>query len=102
MLDTASAYGTSESVLGEILPEMHRFKVVTKIPPLNLAKIEKEIIIIEKEIKELKKSSISNINAIAATTSAEIIRQIINTEVNKSNVSAIVNDIVKREMEKQI
>ena len=41
VLDTASAYGTSESVLGEILPEPHRFKVVTKIPPLNLAKIEK-------------------------------------------------------------
>ena len=34
--DTASAYGTSESVLGEILPEQHRFKVVTKITPLNL------------------------------------------------------------------
>ena len=36
VLDTASAYGTSESVLGEILPEQHRFKVVTKITQLNL------------------------------------------------------------------
>ena len=42
VLDTASAYGTSESVLGEILPKPHRFKVVTKISPLILAKIEKE------------------------------------------------------------
>ena len=41
VLDTASAYGTSESVLGEILPKLHRFKVITKITPLNLAKIEK-------------------------------------------------------------
>jgi len=36
VLDTASSYGTSESVLGEILPEQHRFKVVTKITQLNL------------------------------------------------------------------
>ena len=31
---------------------------------------------------------------------AEIIKQIVNTKVNKSSVSAIVNDITKREMEK--
>jgi aryl-alcohol dehydrogenase-like predicted oxidoreductase len=42
VLDTASAYGSSESALGKILKEHHRFKVVTKIPPLNLAKIEKD------------------------------------------------------------
>ena len=35
-------------------------------------------------------------------TTAEIIKQIINTEVNKSSVSAIVNDVTKRQMEKQI
>ena len=45
----------------------------------------------EKEIKDLKKSSISNINNIATETSAEVIKQIINTEVNKSSVSAIVD-----------
>ena len=56
----------------------------------------------EKEIKDLKKTSTSSIADIAAETSAEIIRQIINTEINKSNVSAIVNDIAKREMEKHI
>ena len=64
--------------------------------------IEKELVATEKEIKDLKKTSTSNIADIAAETSAEIIRQIINTEVNKSNVSAIVNDITKREMEKHI
>ena len=57
----------------------------------------------EKEIKDLKKSSISNISTIAAETVAEIIKQIINTEVNKSNsASAIVNDLVKRKLEKYI
>ena len=56
----------------------------------------------EKEIKDLKKSSISNINNIAAETSAEIIKQIINIEVNKSSVSAIVDDVVKRKVVKYI
>ena len=64
--------------------------------------IEKELMATEKEIKDLKKTSTSSIADIAAETSAEIIRQIINTEINKSNVSAIVNDIAKREIEKHI
>ena len=64
--------------------------------------IEKELTATEKEIKDLKKTSTSNIADIAAETSAEIIRQIINTEVNKSNVSAIVNEITKKEIEKHI
>ena len=62
--------------------------------------IEKELFAAEKEIKDLKKSSISNINRIAEETAIEIMKQIINTEVNKSSVSAIVNDISKKEMEK--
>ena len=64
--------------------------------------IEKELAATEKEIKDLKKNSISNIGDIAAETSTEIIRQIINTEVNKSNVSAIVNEITKKEIKKHI
>ena len=64
--------------------------------------IEKELVIAEKEIRDLKKSSISNINHIASETTAEVIKQIINIEVNKSNVSAIIQDVTKREMEKHI
>ena len=64
--------------------------------------IEKELMAAEEEIKGLKKSSVSNVSNIAAETSAEIIKQIINTEVNKSNVSAIVNEITKKEIEKHI
>ena len=63
--------------------------------------IEKELISVEKEIRDLKKSSIVNVNKIAVETSAEIIKQIINTEINKSNVAAIVNEVVKRKVEKQ-
>ena len=64
--------------------------------------IEEELKVVEKEIKDLKKSSISNINNIAAEISAEIIKKIMDTEVNKSNVSAIVEDILKKKKEKYI
>ena len=64
--------------------------------------IEKELVATEKEIKDLIKTSISNIGNIATEISAEIIREIINIEVNKSNVSAIVNDIANRETKKHI
>ena len=64
--------------------------------------IEKELTATEKEIKDLKKTSISNINNIATETSVEVIKQIINIEVNRSSVSAIVGDVVKRKMVKYI
>ena len=64
--------------------------------------IEKELTIVEKEIRDLKTTSILSISKIATETSAEIIKHIIGTEVNKSNVSAIVNDIAKRKVEKLI
>jgi len=62
--------------------------------------IEKEITAVEKEIKDLKKTSLSNISKIASETSAELMKKIINTEVNKSNVSAVVDDIIKRNIGK--
>ena len=64
--------------------------------------VEKEIVTAENEIKELKKSSISNINTIAVETSAEVIKQIISTEVNRSNLSAIVDEVIKKEVNKNI
>ena len=64
--------------------------------------IEKELVVAEKEIKALKEASISSISNIASETSAEIIKKIINVDVNKSNVTAIVNDITKKEVKKHI
>ena len=64
--------------------------------------IEKELVTAEKEIKDLKKTSISNISNIAIETSAEVIKQIINIEVNKSSVTAIVDGVIKRKMVKYI
>ena len=64
--------------------------------------IEKELLNLEKEIKSLKKSSISNINKIAVEISSEMIKQIVGTGANMSNVSAIVKDISKRNVEKYL
>ena len=64
--------------------------------------IKKEIEKAEKEIITLKLSSIEDINKIAIETSSEIVRKIVGTEVNASSVSAIVEDISKREITKYI
>jgi len=64
--------------------------------------IEKEIIAAEKEIKILRKSSISDINNIASEIASHAIKELINSDINKSNVSAIINDITKRKLEKNI
>ena len=64
--------------------------------------IEKELMAPEEEIKGLKKSSVSNVSNIAAETSLEVIRKLIDVEVNRSNVNAIVDDIAKREVKKHI
>ena len=64
--------------------------------------IEKELLSVEKEIKSLKKLSISNINKIAVEVSSEIIKQMFGTEMNTSKVSAIVEDVTKKRMEKYL
>ena len=67
----------------------------------NLEKqINEEIKKAEDEILKLKKKSPEKINKIAIETSADLIKQIIGVEVNNSNVSAIVEDISKRNEEK--
>jgi len=62
--------------------------------------IENEILSTENEIKNLKINSVQSINKIAVGVSSEIIKQITGAEVNGSNVSAIVEDISKKSMEK--
>ena len=64
--------------------------------------IENELKIVEKEIKDLKKSSITQISNIAAEVAGEVVKRLIDTEVNKSNVSAIVDEIIKKKMDKHI
>jgi len=62
--------------------------------------IDEEINKAEKEILDFKKKSPEKINKIAIETSADLIKQIIGAEVNNSNISAIVEDISKKNEEK--
>jgi F-type H+-transporting ATPase subunit b len=64
--------------------------------------IDKEIENAEKEIKTLKLSSIKDINKISTEISSEIVRKMVGSEVNASSVSAIVEDISKKEIIKYI
>ena len=64
--------------------------------------IEKELMAVEKEIKGLKKSSISNINKIAIEISSEIIKQTVGTEINMNKVSASVEGILNRKVAKHL
>ena len=62
--------------------------------------IDEEIKKAETEILDLKNKSPEKINKIAIETSADLIKQIIGAEINKSNISAIVGDISKKNKEK--
>ena len=83
--------------------ENRKSKVINDLAETQKIKeIEKELLNVEKEIKSLKKSSISSINKIAVETSAEMIRKIVGGDVNLSNVSDIIEDISKEKVEKNI
>ncbi len=62
--------------------------------------IDEEIKIVEKEINDLKNKAPEKINKIAIETSTSLIKQLIGVEVNNSNVSAIVEDLTKKNKDK--
>ena len=62
--------------------------------------IDEEIKKAEQEINILKKSAPEKINKIAIETSSELIKKLIGAEVNNSSISAIVNDLIKRNGDK--
>ncbi len=62
--------------------------------------INKEIDLAEKEINELKKNAPDKINKIAIETSSDLLKQIIGIEVNKSSLTAIVEDLSKKNKDK--
>ena len=64
--------------------------------------INKEIKAAENEIMSLKKSSINSINKIAIEISSEILKQTIGKELNMSSVSAVVEDISKKKVDKYL
>jgi len=54
----------------------------------------------ELEIKELRDRAPDKINKIAVETSRDLLQQIIGAEVNSSSISAIVDDLSKKKMNK--
>ena len=62
--------------------------------------INEEIKKVEKEISQLKKDAPIKINKIAIETSSELVQKLIGAEINNSSISAIVEDIFKRDGDK--
>ncbi len=69
---------------------------INKKQELLQNEIDKEIKSAEKEIKLLIDESPAKINKIAIDTSSDLLKQLIGAEVNKSNISAIVEDLSRK------
>tara|TARA_B100001121_G_scaffold182271_1_gene158997 strand:+ start:48 stop:590 length:543 start_codon:yes stop_codon:yes gene_type:complete len=76
------------------------------IKDINLKKetldkqIDGEISNAEEEIKTLKKDATDKINKIAIETSSDLLKKLIGTEINNSSISAIVDDLSKKNKDK--
>ena len=62
--------------------------------------IDQEIKKVEEEIGSLKKAAPERMNKIAIETSSELLKKLIGAEVNNSSISAIVDDLSKRNGDK--
>ena len=62
--------------------------------------INQEIKKAEQEINGLKKNAPEKINKIAKETASEILKKLIGTEINNSSISAIVDDLSKKNGDK--
>ena len=62
--------------------------------------IDEEIKKAEQEIKTLREGAAEKINKIAIETSSELVKKLVGTEVNNSSISAIVDDLSKKNGDK--
>ena len=62
--------------------------------------IDEEVSNAEKEIEALKKGASEKINKIAIETSSDLLKKLIGAEVNNSSISAIVDDLSRRNGDK--
>ena len=62
--------------------------------------IDDEIVKAEQEIKILRESAPNKINKIAIETSSELVQKLIGAEINNSSISAIVDDLSRRNGDK--
>ena len=64
--------------------------------------IEKEIVKAQKEISDLKKNSISDIQTISENITSNIIETISGDKLNESSIKAAVEDISKKNLGKYL
>ena len=64
------------------------------------SQIDEEISKAEEEIRTLRNGAPDKINKIAIDTSSELIQKLIGAEVNNSSISAIVDDLSRRNGDK--
>ena len=76
------------------------FKDINTKKELLESQIDEEIKRAEKEIEDLRDGAPEKINKIAIETSFELIQKLIGTEVNNSSISAIVDDLSRRNRDK--
>ena len=62
--------------------------------------IDEEISNAEQEIEALRKVAAEKINKIAIETSSDLLKKLIGTEINNSSISAIVDDLSKKNKDK--
>ena len=62
--------------------------------------INEEIKKAEQEIEVVKKSAPEKINKIAIEASSELVKKLIGAEINNSSISAIVDDLSKKNGDK--
>jgi len=64
--------------------------------------IDREINEVEKEIKNFKKKSLESVSKISKEISSEVIKKILNTEINESNLSAIVEEVSQKRLKNNL
>ena len=64
--------------------------------------IDREINEVEKEIKNFKKKSLESVSKISKEISSEVIKKILNTEINESNLAAIVEEISQKRLKNNL
>jgi len=64
--------------------------------------IDREINEVEKEIKNFKKKSLESVSKISKEISSEVIKKILNTKINESNLSAIVEEVSQKRLKNNL
>ena len=88
----------SDKLIIELNDKFHKSSEIKKNLAENKISQIKEMAI--KEIKSLRDGAPDKINKIAIETSSELIQKLIGAEVNNSSISAIVDDLSKRNGDK--